>query len=1028
MIKIKKYSLFVMTITAILFGLFAGLNVIGVFASNHKEFALSMPISEYLKKGDVLIVPDGAFGDLTADTFVYAPDGQVYVDKNVELSVSGDYFIRYTAEENGKAYLHDEKFTVENPSVQFSGNASSAEYVYNDAKAKRDGLLVSIAPNETFYYNGIIDFNEYSDMNPPVKFTLSPNEKGVYDAIVMKVTFTDVYDGNNKVEWRISCTDGDTTNPSIWQPSLVRANNQAWKGWCYSGAQPRLWVNNYGTYIEIYNDDTYDYGNGKFAEDVLAKQEVGCWLDVETNSFWTYTYSHASKQRGSAFAIDLDDNSYQETLFDGFTTGEVYMSVTCERYNQPTANLLFTKIGSHDLKQETVKDDKAPEIKVDEGALSPIASVGYAYPVEKAVGLDNMCGYVDVKTRVFFGYDRAEGIYKTKGGAYQKEISVVNGKFNTKEAGEYSIVYSAVDYSGNYTEKVVKVTAVDMPEDINSVTLNSDYAMQAQAGNVIELATVESYVDNFALNGGIARITIDYEVFKKNGEKREEQTVSGNGIVGYSFVPSSVGEYEVVISLSNYVGYTVEEKYIVTVEEQNGLAFVKKPDLPKYLVSGVEYVIPDLEGVTKDGKKEFAQITVHDGNGAKDYQSGSKIQFTADANGMATIAYAFSSGIKSYEIPVIETREGKTVQAEKYFISTTASASAQEKYVQIDFAEDGTVEYANELLADGFTTTFSVVNFGAGFTSLGVCLTDGYSEDKKATLEFRFNGKGVDAYVDGELRVKNVIADVADAMDLTVGYNPETLSFTIGSSISLSITNTDYGYGFDGFNSKKVYLAFAYEGVTAQSSIFVKKIFNQDMGSISQSDNRNPAISIMGDYGLLLRGKGKYIDVYSAVACDVLSPYTSITVSVEYNYMPIEAVDGQLLSSVDCSNGKEYKVKLDAYGEYMITYTARDWNKKVASTSIIITVADIVAPTLNIEGEVASTAKIGTVNLPQITVTDDNTQNPVLYVVVFAPNGEVIYVKDGVFTANVSGEYELRITAMDDFGNSVTKKYVIIVG
>jgi len=1025
--KNKRKWFAVMMITAILFSVLTVVNAFGVIASDKYDFSLSTSISEYLKKGDTITVPNGKFGSVTAKAEVHFPDGQVYGGEKVELSLSGNYFIRYTATVNGENLLHDEKFFVENPSTQFTGKTSSAEYVYNDAKAKRDGLMVSIAPNETFYYNGVINFNEYSDMNPPVKFTLSPSEKGVYDAFIIKIAFTDVYDSNNKVEWRISCTDGDVTNPSIWQPSLVRANNQAWKGWNYSGSAPRLWVNNYGTYVEIFNNDTFNYGNGKIAEEVLAKQEIGCWLDVETNCFYTYTYSHASKQRVSAFAIDLDDNSYQETLFEGLTTGEVYMSVTCEKYNQPTANLLFTKIGSYNLKQEIIKDTKSPIINVDESKLSPIAAEGYSYPVEKALALDDICGYVKVSEKVYFNYGREEGVYHEKGGNFSEEISIDNGRFAVDKVGEYSLVYIAEDYSGNYVEKVVKVNAVTMDEDIKSVVLSADYSKEAQVGNVVGLARIESYVDNFAINGGIASVTAKYKVYKKNGNKQEEYPVSGNEVLGYSFNPTSEGQYEVVISITNYVGYTAERRYTITVGNQQGLAFVKQPDLPKYLISGVDYVLPTLEGVTKDGNKENAKMTVIDGNGTKNYTEGSKIQFVADNDGKATISYQFASGTKSYEIPVISTKEGKVVHAEKYFISKTATASAQEKFVQVDFEQNGSVEYANALLADGFSVTFSAVNFGYGFTSLGVCLTDGYSADKQATLEFVYNGKGADVYVCGQLRLKNVIEDATSTSAITVGYNPETLSFTIGSSISLTIANTDYGYEFSGFDSKKLYLSFTYDNVTTQSSILINKIFNQDMSTISQTDNRNPAISIMGDYGLLLRGKGEYIDIYSAVACDVLSPYTSIEVSVEHNYMPINSIDGISMQGVDCSNGKEYRVKLDEYGEYMITYTARDWNKRVASVSYTITVEDIVAPTLKIEGAMPTTAKKGTVSLPKITATDDNTENVSLYIVVFTPEGEVIYVENGKFEAKEKGSYEIRITAMDEFGNYVTKKYVINV-
>ena len=65
------------------------------------------------------------------------------------------------------------------------------------------------------------------------------------------------------------------------------------------------------------------------------------------------------------FIIDLDDPSHVTKLWEGFTTGEVNMTITAEKYSGSTFDFMITKIGTNDITPVYNYDLKGPKISVD---------------------------------------------------------------------------------------------------------------------------------------------------------------------------------------------------------------------------------------------------------------------------------------------------------------------------------------------------------------------------------------------------------------------------------------------------------------------------------------------------------------------------------------------------------------------------------------------------------------------------------------------------------------------------------------
>ncbi|MBO5481500.1 MAG: hypothetical protein J6A63_09975 [Clostridia bacterium] len=1020
MLKAKRLLSFVVATAAVSTALGVGVAVAN--AADNYTFALQTPIATELDKGDTFTVPKGKFGNVDATACVYAPDGDVHTGNSVYLDTHGTYTVQYTAKAEGKTLVHEETFTAGNPSYYFSGEGSSAAYVEKDENAQRGGLKVSLAKGETFYYNEIVNMNGYGATDPAVKLTVSPKTLGKFDAKLWTVTFRDVYDYDNKVDIYVALTRTQTSAGAYWGATRARANDQNYKAFDNSSSD-KLYVNAYGTYFNMYSNDVFSVNNDK-KSDLLGNQFVGFWVDPATNEVHVSWYHFNTRGVHSSRIIDLDDISYQESLFEGFKTGEVRVEIKCDDYTEETADILLLNMGDNDLTTTVVKDAQAPEITLEEtGGFDeqslPYGSKGMSYPVPSATARDNNDGFTAVETRVFYRYTRKSGVYHdTENARYVKEIPVINGRFATKDAGEYAICYRTADYNGNYTEKVVTVTVESTITPVSAVKLQTGYDTAVEQGNRVFLATAEP------CTGGVGEIAYSYTV-KKDGK---QIPVSGNEKIGYSFIPTAVGEYTVEVTATDFLGTSKSAQYTVTVTAQTQAAFDKGVALPKYMFADAKYILPNLYGTTASGTKQAADITIIDGSGSRSYTRGAEVTLSPDDDGNATFVYAIGESKQTYTRPVLTVKGEDALLMENYFLSKKATVSTDVAGIKLDMAEDAFVEFANAQLASGFTTAVLLHEMGKTFNAFTITLTD--SEDTSAAIQlgFAYNQGAVDLYVDGALKVASYYKEVTADMRLDLGYDETNQGWLVGSTNRFTATKTVYKQDFQGFASGKVYVEYAFTEVTAPTTAHVAQIFNQTFGSTVTSDSRIPNMKLMGDFVNLLLQKGTTIDLYSAIAADVLSPYTKVSLTVELDMQTQTATDGTLLDGVQCTDGISYQLELNELGTYYITYRATDWYNRRYEMPLMVVVGDVTAPEIFVDGDMPKTGYKNTyIRLPEYSTADDLSANITSYMTVWTPENKVIYITDSKFYAYVAGEYKIYIYAMDESGNCAQQVYTLTV-
>lgn len=981
-------------------------------SADNNNFTTAYNFEEYYDRNSTIDIPDGYFGDVKAVPYIYFPSGNVSIANSVKLTEQGNYVVKYIAEINNKTYMKDAQFKVKNPLLTFSGKNSTSKYTELNAVTKRAGLDISLAQGEEVTFNEPINLNNFNDKNPPFMFTIAPTKEGTFDAGYMMMTFTDVYNSNNSVTIKMNLNEDPVY--TCWQPALGKANNQAYKGWNYSGSEPRLWVNNYGTYCEISPYNTVTSGT-RTIENVLTKQKFGMWIDTNTNELFFCYFSFLSNMKCSAMMIDLDDGSYQEEIFPGFATGEVYVSLKAGNYQAPEFNAQILNLGDADLSKKYLDDLSAPNIVLEEEYTDDeIGVVGCSFPVKRATVYDGYCGYINPKVNVYYEYDRKNGEYFDKSTNYQKEIAIVNDRFETPVTGKYSIVYSAEDYAKNYVERVVNVNVGTTKYPIGNIVLSSGYPTSGEVNNKYALPDIISY------DGGYGEVSTEYEI-TCNGEKF---AALGDEVNGYYFIPRVSGEFSISVVAKDILFEKGKETYTFTVANQTNAAFSEDVNLPKYLIKSANYVLPQYQGQTIAGEYETASMKVSDGSGTRQVALDSKVQFTPDASGNATITYYFGTNERSYVIPVIDVKENNKIQIERYFICDNFDPIADATGVLLSSLTDNSFEFINPLLTNVFKYKFAFTTNDLLESRVDFTLVDSVNKKEAITFGFENNEGVIDLYFNGTLVLHGFVVDNLSTNDVTVTFNYETNILQVGASTTLVVNKTMYGEEFTGFSSHKVYLSGNLDG---QCSITMNSIINQDLTSVSQTDNRSPSMYINGNYTTLLYSLNSVVDIYDVIGGDVLSPYTSCVLSLEYNYTKVTSTTGITLDGVDCSLGHSYQVKLTEFGTYTLTYVVTDWSNKRYTYSLLLVVQDLVAPDIYMDGEMPTTASVGTVTIPHIVAKDDVSSNCTLFITVFTPNNGLIMVTGNSFEALTAGTYILTITAFDDFGNTTYRIYYIEV-
>ena len=148
----------------------------------------------------------------------------------------------------------------------------------------------------------------------------------------------------------------------------------------------------------------------------------------------------------------------------------------------------------------------------------------------------------------------------------------------------------------------------------------------------------------------------------------------------------------------------------------------------------------------------------------------------------------------------------------------------------------------------------------------------------------------------------------------------------------------------------------------------------------------------------------------------------------------VRSVDGILLDET-ASYERDYQIKLDKYGDYLIYYYAVDSNENEAVYSYVITVTDTTPPVVTIINPQTEGNVNKEINIASIRISDNSSKTFTIYVCVKVPNGKIYslvnvdekMVVSKSFTPQTTGKYTIYYYVEDESGNTSCVSYEINV-
>ena len=758
-------------------------------------------------------------------------------------------------------------------------------------------------------------------------------------------------------------------------------------------------------------------GQGLTSCNMVDNYGIQLYYDTATNRVYATFCRYASgkytvNQRN--LVADLSNTTiYPDNAFEGFTTGEVYVSISAKNHYNSAANLEIASLGSYSGEELTVmgKDTTAPVIQIDERlAKYNTIALNEEITVPDATALDLNLPYGTKATKaVYYAY--------SPNSSNNAVIGLKNGKFTPTKQGSYTIVYTATDRNGNLATATVDLQCKSSKNN-QAINFVVEESVQASAGNYVQ-------IPEFAVEG-LYTDTSAVKVYLRGNNGAQNLVTSSELFL------EGVKNYELT-----YVYETPFKTYTATctiVSVASDKVAMDNPVLPEYFIKGATYTLDTVYAYEYTAEKPVAvqaKAYMRKDN-ATDYEEVTNTKAVLiDAEESVQFKYEYKGEVRYSEtIKVVDVGFKTSAFSIKDFfhseedVFTKSAATDGAKYVT-NGAEKATMKYVNVLSLPSFAVEFTLFDtLGEGTYTAPKTLTftivDYYNRDNKVSVTFENNNTATKIYLDGVLA--GTIARPTLGTKLSVSYNN---GFTV-DGVTYAWTNN--------FTSEKMLLWVEMDGMEGASCLNISKLCGNKFTDATK-DKADPVLYISKtnngyqDYN-------KVITLSKASACDIFAPYVEsglrLTVrKPDGNYAT--SLDGVVLNGT-CPVDREYQIKLDEIGIYNVLYEYVDQNGNNCSFGNYPTIRDQVAPTLTVEGKVQDqvvTAKWGaTVEVAKYTVSDDLSKEDkiIAWVNVFYPDGQILEVANGgTFHAKKKGKYTIFYSAYDEVGNFTTFAYYVMV-
>lgn len=968
---------------------------------------LLSPLQAKYAYGQVLSVPSARVtlnNEVKSGTAVlYGPEGNVLVNgnKSITLNSIGTYKLSYLTRFNNKQYTNNYYFNVYHTSAGLFTDEKGITTTYGSTKdffnANVGGTIVTSTKNDvTTTYNTVLDLSTNTKNDSLIEIITLPSSVGTLDAWQYRIRLTDKYNAKNYVD--ITVFKGSWGN----QFAYVRAGSSEQT---LAGLENDKVLTGYNTGTPVNYSMT--------GESLLGTEILNLYYDNEEKAVYVANIKRPGYSYGN-MVIDMDNPKYvpENTIWGGFTTGEVYLSLSFQYMQQAQAQFLIKSINGVQFDNLWITDDTAPSITIDTLSYDtndlPKGQINTPYPIYKAKAYDAIDGVLDYEVKVYKDYQTIN----------QKEISINSNTFTPTETGRYALVYTSVDAARNNSMKFVYVDVVSKLDELNYI-INETINTEVYVGTYFN-------IPKGSVAGGSGNINVNVSLKDPTG--KELDTSDGKIEI------NRTGKYVLTITLEDYLRQTKIYTYNLN------STYSKNPIISEFsvndtMIEGYSYDFSGFKardyytnnGILKEANKRIEVVQ----NGTTTTLTSTTYTPTASKNGeevtLRFIATATSGGesIREVKAHILKVDDGTDVDLANLFYQNGFTSAKYDKYIEYTTStNNASLTFANYLVSDGFNIDFVVNKEKNNFNQIDILLADSFYEDDKVLLSIM---KGAAGTSTSSLLINNETGfEISSSFFQVTSYgykfffNAKANSIIDGNtnkSIS-AIKKTLSGTKFEGFRSGKVKLYITFKGVTGQSSIMVNSVSNQAMTN-STVDRAKPLIQINGN--LPLYGEiNENFTVPSAITTDAVDPNAEITLSIKQGKNTIY--------SGDSSN--QYVFVPENYGVYTIEYIAIDCNNRKETMKYIITIKDRIKPEIKLVSEIITEANVNqTYTLPQAIITDNNDEDLQLYIFIIAPDDEMRAnaLNDYTFRPKEKGVYTIVYYTQDSYNCYAFKEYKITV-
>ena len=829
------------------------------------------------------------------------------------------------------------------------------------------------------------------------------------------ITLTDCYDSSKFVQIVIDCQDEAYAGLTYLRARLGGTSNSYGS---FSQTENAPKTNQIVAYQDgvrgiVWNDRFGVYHSGKVY--IKTDQPFSIFYDNELNRIY-YTRGTSKK-----LLLDFSNASiYGASAFEGFSTGEVFLSIAAENYlqHEPARVDIISIGGSVDnatnLNDSVYVDTVKPIVEVDMEKTNEFGV--YAAKGEKFILPDA------IVTDVNYSGNLSVRVYRNYGLINQSLVSISDNSFKVDYANTYTVLYSATDDYGNVGEATFNVVALNKESSL-SISVSKLENLYFGEPNVLPTCELET------INKKPIKLNI-YAV--KDGKKQEIDTSN------MVFKPDSLGEYEILYVYSDNVN-TKEFSYEVNCVGRKDAVFIKTPDVYKYYIKDAEYAFNALNAMVKQSDGSYAEVPAElylsfDGGEFNKVTNLNKVKIT----GAETVSVQFRHGdafseISSAKIVEVGYDGNNELRLRDYFLGDfsvkTLSDDGQSTVSDVTYVSNvkegnNVLKFINPLSYQNFKFEYLIPADKNKFTKLNVKLIDRENEENTIVISIRNTDAEGLASVNGSAEF-GIGEKSSGGYSIRIAYNYDRGYFYVGSTKHVFAPV---------FNGDSAYLEVEMEGIYGASAITVKAVNNVNFSNQTKKDSFAPELWFEKYYGQY--EINHELTLASIVACDVLSPINvdtkTIKVTTPSGAFAVDK-DGKTLNGRSICIGN-VTIALTEYGTYNVFYQVSDAKGNPFSLSYSFYVVDKIAPTIEFNGDFDENnpqiVKAGRKIKVEYSVSDNLNDINDLYVQINLYDnrlGSILVNVGSEIVIDKAGEYTLYVYCIDTDGNASYRYYKIIV-